>query len=432
MKTDGLRLDQAPPLAVPLSFFCTAPLALVAAGALLLRHGALAITTGFAPITLALAHLGTLGFLTLVMMGALYQMTAVVAGTAVGRIRLGHLVHALFVSGVVGLVGGFVGGSPRAVFWAIALITPAVLLFVIPVARALLRAPARNETAIGMLAALLSFFVTAVLGLWMAHGHGGMRFPGPRGLFIQVHLGVGLLGWVGSLLVAVSWQVLPLFTLSPPVAPATRRRVQGLVAAGALLPVVVLALFYVGAIGDSEVLASRLAACAALPAVAAVWAIHPLVTLQSLRARRRRRSDPSLRFWNTALGVAPVCGIVAVAAYAAADPRWGVLLAWLALFGWAGMIVHGMLGRIVPFLVWLHRFAPRAGEPGVPSARELLPDAWARRCFALHAGTLAMGALAIALRSDALARGAGALLVVTGLALFAELGAVVRRGRTVL
>ncbi len=30
-------------------------------------------------------------------------------------------------------------------------------------------------------------------------------------------------------------------------------------------------------------------------------------------------------------------------------------------------IVHGMLTRIVPFLVWLHRFAPRIGEIRVPS-----------------------------------------------------------------
>jgi hypothetical protein len=349
-----------------------------------------------------------------------------VAGSPVRAIRVGHAVYAFFVTGVVGLVGGLAGGSARLVFFAIALLTPAVLLFAIPIARALLRAPARNETVTGMLAAVLCFFVTAVLGLWMAHGHGGMRFPGPRGLFIQVHLSVGLLGWVGSLIVAVSWQVLPMFTLSRPVDRAARRWVQGLAAAGALLPVVVLALFYAGGLGESDVAASRLAAVAALPAVVAVWAIHPLVSVRSLRARRRRRSDPSLLFWNTAFLVAPVCGIVAVVAYAAPDPRWGVLLGWLALFGWAGMIVHGMLGRIVPFLVWLHRFAPRAGEPGVPSARGLLPDAWTRRSFALHATTLAVGALAIALRSDPLARAAGVLLLATGLSLFAALALVAR------
>jgi hypothetical protein len=430
MKTQGLRLEDAPPLWVPLAFFGTAPLALIAAGWLLVVNGEFAISTGFASVTLAIAHLGTLGFLTMVMMGALYQMTAVVAGSPVRRVRIGHAVYALFVTGVVALIGGIAGGSPRAVFWAIALLTPALLLFVIPIVRALLRAPARNETVMGMIAALFSFLVTAVLGLWMAHGHGGMRFPGPRALFIQVHLCVGLLGWVGSLIVAVSWQVLPLFTLSPPVARAARRWVQGLAAAGAFLPVVVLVFFYAGAFGGSDARASQLAAVAALPGFVAVWLIHPLVSIRALRARRRRRSDPSILFWNTALLVAPVCGIASVVAYVATDPRWSVLLGWLALFGWAGMLVHGMLERIVPFLVWLHRFAPRAGEPGVPSARALLPDAWARSNFALHATTLAVGTLAIVFRSDLLARAAGVLLLATGLALFAALANVARSRST--
>jgi hypothetical protein len=189
----------------------------------------------------------------------------------------------------------------------------------------------------------------------------------------------------------------------------------------------VLALFYAGVLGEGDALAARLAALAALPAIVAVWAIHPLVSLRSLRARRRRRPDPSLLFWHAALWVAPVCGAVSVVAHAAADPRWGVLLGWLALCGWAGMIVHGMLARIVPFLVWLHRFAPRAGEPGVPSARALLPDVWTRAGFLLHAATLCVGAAAIALRSDPLARAAGMGLLVTGLVLFAGIAGVARR-----
>ena len=44
--------------------------------------------TSWAPTSLALAHLGTLGMLGMVMLGALYQMTPVVAGSPVPRIRV--------------------------------------------------------------------------------------------------------------------------------------------------------------------------------------------------------------------------------------------------------------------------------------------------------------------------------------------------------
>jgi hypothetical protein len=314
------------------------------------------------------------------------------------------------------------------VFWAIALLALAVLLFVIPLARSLLRAPARDETVAGMSVALLAFVVTSVLGLWMAHGHGGMRFPGPRGLFIQVHLSVGLLGWVGGLILAVSWQVLPMFYLSPQVSPLAKRWIQGLAGLGALLPVVVLGFFIAGALGADPEGASWLAAFSAIPGGVAVWALHPLVSALRLRARRRRRPDPSLLFWNGALAVAPLCWLVGAIAFLVRDPRWGVLLGWLALFGWAGMIVHGMLGRIVPFLVWLHRLAPLVGTADVPSARALLPDVYIRAGFALHATSLVLGALAIVLRSDVLARGTGALVLATGLALLGSLALVCRRG----
>ena len=84
-----------------------------------------------------------------------------------------------------------------------------------------------------------------------------------------------------------------------------------------------------------------------------------------------------------------------------ADPRAGVLLGWLAIWGWAGLIAHGVL--------WSRL------EPGATG--------WTG--FALHVLSLAAGAVAIASRSESAARLAGALLVATALSLMV----VALRGR---
>ncbi len=415
MQTGGLSLEQAPPLAIPLSFFMTAPLAVVAAGLVLLRYGTAALTTGWAPLTLCLTHLGTLGFLTMVMMGALYQMTAVVAGSPVPRVRLAHLVHAGFTAGVAGVCWGTARFEPRVVFIAIAVLGIALLFFIIPVGRALAKAPTRNETVLGMRAALACFVVAGFLGLWMAHGFSGMRFPGPRPLWVQVHLSVALLGWVGGLIGAVSWQVLPMFYLANPVAPTIKRATYQMTLVGVALPVVILILDYVGAPGVTGRRTDQLVAVATLPALIAVWGLHPVVSFRSLLGRRRQRIDASLLFWRAALLIAPLVGLAAVATYLLASPRFGLLFVWLALWGWAGMIVHGMLTRIVPFLVWFHRFAPLVGRVRVPSVRGLLPDAWTRHSFGLHVATLLVGIAAILSGSDTLARLLGvSLLLVAG------------------
>jgi hypothetical protein len=240
-------------------------------------------------------------------------------------------------------------------------LTFGILTFLVPVGIALGRARVQNATSVGIRLALLYFFSTAVLGIWMAHGFSGMRFPGSRMLWSQVHLSVALLGWVGGLILAV-------------------------------------------------------------------WFLHPTVCLRNLAGRKRKRVDWSLRFWQLGLATAPMVGAAAIAAYFLTDPRWDLLFGWLALLGWAGTIVHGMLTRIVPFLVWLHRFAPRIGEIRVPSVKKILPEALARRGFALHAITLYLGVAAILSGVDWLARLTGLLMAVTALALAHMLVHVARQG----
>ncbi|MCP4007688.1 MAG: hypothetical protein GY725_26195 [bacterium] len=411
ISTEGLHLDQAPPLRIPCSFFLTAPVAIAAAGVLVAGVGREIFLSPWASETLALVHLGTLGFLSIVMMGALYQITPVVAGASVPRVGLAHVVHASFVVALGLLVFGLYAHRSWAVFDAIAVLTPALLMFIVPVARALRRAPARTATVSGMRLALYSLILAAFLGLWMAHGHSAMRFPGPRPLWIQVHLGVALLGWVGGLISAVSWQVVPMFYLAPPIGHRVQRGILLGVAAGVLLPVVILVLDYFGLRGHGWSAPDRLAALGSLPAMVSVWCVQPALTWAGLGKRRRRRVDGSLLFWKLGLIMAPLTAIAAVAAYQLLDPRWDLLFGWLAIWGWAGAIVHGMLCRIVPFLVWFHRFSPLVGLAPVPSLRKLLPETTIRIGFALHLTTLVAGVAAILNPHDLLVRMTGLLLL---------------------
>ena len=72
----------------------------------------------------------------------------------------------------------------------------------------------------------------------------------------------------------------------------------------------------------------------------------------------------------------------------------------VAIWGWAGLIVHGMLHRIVPFLAWFHELSPLVGKTAVPSARGLLPDARTRLGLGLHLASLLAGSAAILTRRD--------------------------------
>jgi hypothetical protein len=421
-----LWLDMAPPALLPLCFLLTAPVALCVAGSLVLWMGGELVLSSWAPTTLSLTHLFTLGFLTMAMMGTLYQLAGVVGGGAVPGMRLAYLVYALYIASVVVLIWGMATMSTVAFFYAIGSLGIGVLLFTIQIGTALARAKKNNEAVTALWAALVCFFFAASTGLWMAHGYGGMAFPGPRDLWIQVHLSVALLGWIGGLIIAMSWLLLPyLHGVAAPSLP-WRRWLRRSTTFGALLPVVLILLQYF----DVASLAGRslreAAAVLTLPAVIAVWGVHPALCAAGLRSGIGEAVGVS--FWRAGLLAAPVTAVAAAASFLLPEARWQLLFGWLAIWAWAGMIVHGLLLRLVPFLT--NERPPSLEHSGAaPSgAQRRDQEVRARIGFALHLTSIGLGVIAIVTGLDPFVRATGLALFATGAWLLVGLLAACRQG----
>jgi len=423
MQTGTLSLEQAPPLLIPVSFFLAVPLGVLAAGLILLANGNLALASPWTPQALALTHAGTLGVLAMGMCGALYQMTPVVAATPVPWTRIAHGVQLFLLTGLAAFLWRLLGGPVMAMVGAIVCLTLAFALFLLPLGWALQRSATKDMTVAGMRLAIASLAIAVLLGLLMARGYAGGVFSVNRLLWVQIHMLVALLGWVGGLIMAVSWQVIPMFYLAPPFCLAAMRWQVWLLLAGLVLPLA----FLLTTAPLAGLTPGRLAALAALPAAMACWLVHPVITLLHISRRKRKRSDASGLFWQTGLGNALILIPLGSAASILDDPRWLVLFAWVAIWGWAAMIMHGMLSRIVPFLVWFHRYSAKVGLEPVPSMRSLLSQRRIRTGFLLHSASVVMGVLAIISQMDLLARLTGLLLLATAFSLGLLLISVLRR-----
>lgn len=417
MDTGALSLDQAPPLGIPALFFACVPVAMIATGVLLVLGGS-GPSSVWLPSTIAVTHLLTLGVLGMAMFGAMVQMTPVVAGRAVPGVRSAYVVWALLLGGAAALVAGIGLHVPAVLGASLLALAAAVLAFSVPVGVALLRAEARDATIVGMRLAVACLAILAAIGVLMGSAYVTSKFSMHRASWMQLHVVFALGGWVGGLIAAVSWQVVPMFYLAPSVPERAQRAC--------------LALLSLGLVGASAAHAARLfglvgplgwphaTAIAAIPAVVAIGVLHPWTTWRSLSRRRRKRVDPSVLFWRSGLAVAPLASAAMFAGLLGV--RGGALLfGWLALWGWSGMIVHGMLNRIVPFLVWFHRFSPLIGVQEVPAMRSMLPDLRVRAGLVAHHVALVLGALAIVTRAGALWAVAGVGVAATGLVLGANL-----------
>lgn len=79
--------------------------------------------------------------------------------------------------------------------------------------------------------------------------------------------------------------------------------------------------------------------------------------------------------------------------------------------------MHGMLSRIVPFLVWFHRYSARVGLEPTPSMRSLLSQRRIKTGFALHLGSVIAGVAVILFQVNVLSQLTGVLLAGTAVSL---------------
>ncbi len=387
MRMDGLALENMPPLMAPLRFFITAPLFGLLAAALLLLGGFEPWDRWSAPL-MAVTHLLTLGFMAMVMVGALFQVLPVLSGQTIpGQRWLAPLLHLSLVCGTLALAGAMLWRHAAWQQTAMLLLGATFLLFLGAVGLRLIhRAGGHSLFAIRL--AALSLLLAITLGLALLWRNMGGQVGWLPDSPTTAHIRFALLGWVLLLVMGVSYQVIPMFHVTPDY-PSHGVR---------LLP----ASIFIALLALSVFTSGPIAAAAVVLLVAAALA-YAIITLRLFTLRKRKLVDYTIRFWQLALS----CLVTALLLYSGAAlwPQWinpGTELLWgiLLIAGFAMSVIIGMLHKILPFLCWLHlnmqrnrRYNPKA-LLRLPTMHDILPGRRARVQFHLHC--LALGLLLLA------------------------------------
>ncbi len=363
----GINPRHAPAPWLPLPFLLSGPLALAAAHLLLAVRVGTVTGSYRATATIAVTHLLVLGAIVGTMMGALYQMTPVIFVAQAADGRLGLAQTMLYTGGWALMVVSFLSGGTGILAAGGTCVVLAVLLFLFIIGR-VLRTATQWDTAGWYILTAFAFLVATVgVGLTFALDWRFGWFPIPPHL-LAIHVHLGGIGWLTLLIMGVSYRLVPMFAIAP--APA------GILARGNLGA-------FVGLLIGLVIVLWR---DAARPAVAIIaWGLAVCVSIylfdmaRLYRARRRRWDLTLVTMWGgmTCLGVAAVMG----ALWSTGLPgRWFGATPWLlaygyiALAGWCALAVCAHLIKIVPFLVWLHRYGRGMGRGPVPLLKDLLPQ----------------------------------------------------------
>lgn len=395
-----LSLDQAPPLAVPLRFFLTAPLFAIAAAALLLYHGPIVMHSRWLPSTLAATHLLTLGFLSMAMVGALLQILQVVAGVTIPRLRAtASVVHVSLGAGTPLLAAGFMLGHAWLFQLAMIGLGTGFAWLLIAIAIGMRGCMHASASFFAMRLSLAGLAVTVTLGLAAASAF-GWGIAVPMELLTNLHAGWGMLAWIGLLVVGVAYQVVPMFQVTEAYPKRTTRYLASILV-GAL---VLWSISYGFGLGGA--LLPRIL----LGVAAAGFAWFGLVTIALIYRRKRPQWEATTWFWY--LSLSSLLAAIALWALAQWYPAlanasaYPLALGILILVGFAYSLVNGMLYKIVPFLIWYHlqeAMAPHRMK--APNVRQIIDDRVARLQFLAQA--LALVLLLAATVYPTLARAAG-------------------------
>ncbi|MEO8713546.1 MAG: hypothetical protein ABI369_00885, partial [Acetobacteraceae bacterium] len=367
MMFSGINPRHAPVPWLPLPFLLSGPLALAAAHLLLATHAAAVTGSYRGTATIAVTHLLVLGAVVATMMGALYQMTPVIFVAEAADGRLGIVQGTLYTAGWLAMVIGFLRGEPGLLAVGGTSVVLAVLLFIVIIGKVLRTATQWDTPGWYLLTALAMLVATIGFGLTFALDWRFGWFPIPPHL-LAIHVHLGGIGWLTLLIMGVSYRLVPMFAIAP--AP------PGLLARGNLGAFVGLLIGLVILLWRD---ASRSAVAIIAWGLAAAVGVYLFDMARLYRARRRRYDLTLLTMWGAmaCLGVAALMGALWSTGLPAQwfdATEWLSAYAYIALAGWCVLAICAQLIKIVPFLIWLHRYGRGMGRGPVPLLKDLLPQ----------------------------------------------------------
>ncbi len=409
-----LSLGNAPPFDVPARYIALGGSALITACVLIaVWADQLVAPDGWAtPEALGITHLLALGFVTAVMAGVLYQMLPVIFGARPAPPRGARLTWWCFLVSIVGFsITLITGRDDLAPIGGIAL--AATIVGITGHAGMVMRRATRwNVVAAYVVIALACLDAVAVMGALLAISLRAGMLQDPLALLApKILLAVG--GWLGLVLVGVSYQVVPLFNVSK-ARPRWAVPVFCLLVWGSMLDVVALALD----------LPTPVPVAMLTPYVAGA-ALYAADVIRMVRARGPRAAAVGLTPIGeiaaaTVFLVAAVAGLPAVAGV----QPWPQIAVTSALLGWAPLAISANGVRIFPFLAWI-----RAGVPGAaPLAADRIPVAAGVGQLALLVAGWLLLEVGILIRAAESAR-FGAILIMMGALAFPLLIRRVLNGR---
>lgn len=320
----------------------------------------------FHPQTLAITHTMALGWGTMMILGASYQLVPVLIEAKLYSNFLAYLSFVLAAIGIPLLVYSFFTFqfSWTAHAGAI-LINAAVVAFLVNLAISISQSKSENVHAIFVFTAAAWLLVTTVMGLLLVCNFTRSILPGDSLHYLSLHAHLGIVGWFLLLVMGVGSRLLPMFLISKYDNPKALWRIYFLVNGGLLCFVILF-------VDEAS------PALYALPVLAllAALVLFGRYCRKAYQKRIRKQVDEQVKIslLSVAMMAIPILLLIVLVVLLLLNvSNTPLVLAYgfTIFFGWITAIILGMTFKTLPFIVWNKVYHNKAGMGKTPNPKDL-------------------------------------------------------------
>ncbi len=360
-------------------------------------------------------HLFLLGFVMMIIFGAMAQLIPVVLETGHAVVDVYYVILPLLGVGALVMVAGFWLMSALLPYGGL-LVLIAMLIFafenIVTLKKTTIRTLTVKTVAWSngyLLLGILTGFAIA-LGL---NGDLGIDVS----LMLKAHVYAVLGGYVILTIMGLSLILIPMFSLAHGFDEKAINNAFKLVVAG-------VGFVFAGALFSQEWLMMLGYAVNTLGIFFYMWQIYIIAKLTV-----RKELDvwaKSMIFAFISLVLAIVLGALYFMTGAENMLHASV---WFILLGFIASFITGHLYKIVPFLVWFERFAPLVGKEKVPMLHEMYSKEGASMMFWFTVAGVLLGGLGLLFESDILFKAGGSFLFTGAIFLYITMNKMLAYGK---
>jgi len=375
-----LNSNNAPDASVVKPHFVFGSIALLVLSAMIILADSNLLEAYFNTKILAITHMAVLGWATMIVFGALYQLIPVVFETSLYSEKLAKFTFWIFGFSILFLTYAFwVGSFSGLLIYASLLTFSALFLFVINVILSYRNSKKKNISSKFIITAIIWLAATEFVGTLIALNFKYIFLTETHLFYLKIHATIGLIGWFLLLIIGVGSTLIPMFLVSH------QLNEKKLKIAYILINVGLLGLSLNWFLVNYTVIAPLF-----WLAIAVGVLFFFSFVFEAYNKRIRKKLDIGMK--HTLISMLSVflpivISLIVMMGFGMEEKfliRVTTLYGFTVIFGFITTLILGQTYKTLPFVIWLDKYKGLVGKTKTPMPRELYSENIAKGQFYLY------------------------------------------------